>query len=308
MQTTPTPSGAKHRGKSKSSKDASATDSRAAEANPLGPLKELPGYWEGTGFSLIARPDFSEGNPQRFFLQLNMVRESMEFTSLGGPVPNRGSVQGDIELYGVSYLQRVVDLTTGGALHVEPGLFLYIPATTDPASDASVARLATIPHGNSLCAVGPIEDVVPDGLPTIPPCNTVPFTVGGNPPPAGSPNPFAAYDLSRKEKFRSSPLHRDITQAVINDPNTLLRNALKKQHLTHITRLITLSSGGGVSNIPFIQRNADSQVVESVFAIETVQRRTGETFLQLQYSQTILLNFGGLSWPHVTVATLVKAF
>lgn len=29
------------------------------------------------------------------------------------------------------------------------------------------------------------------------------------------------------------------------------------------------------------------------------------TGIQLQYSQTILLNFGGLSWPHVTCATLV---
>jgi hypothetical protein len=29
-------------------------------------------------------------------------------------------------------------------------------------------------------------------------------------------------------------------------------------------------------------------------------------FLQLQYTQTVLLNFNGLSWPHVSVATLRK--
>src|SRR5262249_31191805 len=28
---------------------------------------------------------------------------------------------------------------------------------------------------------------------------------------------------------------------------------------------------------------------------------------QIQYSQTVLLNFNGLSWPHVSVATLVPA-
>ena len=28
---------------------------------------------------------------------------------------------------------------------------------------------------------------------------------------------------------------------------------------------------------------------------------------RLQYSQTVLLNFAGLSWPHITVATLTKA-
>jgi hypothetical protein len=34
----------------------------------------------------------------------------------------------------------------------------------------------------------------------------------------------------------------------------------------------------------------------------------GQEYLQLQYSQTALLNFRGMSWPHVTVGTLVKAF
>ena len=29
-------------------------------------------------------------------------------------------------------------------------------------------------------------------------------------------------------------------------------------------------------------------------------------FLQLQYTQTVILNFDGLSWPHVSVATLRK--
>jgi hypothetical protein len=28
---------------------------------------------------------------------------------------------------------------------------------------------------------------------------------------------------------------------------------------------------------------------------------------QIQYSQQVLLNFNGLSWPHVSVATLVPA-
>lgn len=29
------------------------------------------------------------------------------------------------------------------------------------------------------------------------------------------------------------------------------------------------------------------------------------TYTQIQYTQTVLLNFNGLSWPHVSVATLV---
>jgi hypothetical protein len=31
------------------------------------------------------------------------------------------------------------------------------------------------------------------------------------------------------------------------------------------------------------------------------------SYVQIQYTQTVLLNFNGLSWPHVSVATLVPA-
>jgi len=48
--------------------------------------------------------------------------------------------------------------------------------------------------------------------------------------------------------------------------------------------------------------------LESVFAIETVMSPAGDEFLQLQYSQTALLNSRGLSFPNVTVGTLIKAF
>ncbi len=37
------------------------------------------------------------------------------------------------------------------------------------------------------------------------------------------------------------------------------------------------------------------------------QREITVTFTQIQYSQTVLLNFAGLTWPHVSVNTLVPA-
>jgi hypothetical protein len=44
-----------------------------------------------------------------------------------------------------------------------------------------------------------------------------------------------------------------------------------------------------------------------MFWIETIKDAAGgPDLLQLQYTQTVLLNFAGLSWPHVTVATLRK--
>ncbi len=73
-----------------------------------------------------------------------------------------------------------------------------------------------------------------------------------------------------------------------------------------------------MENIPFLQRNADAATVFATFWIEKITGPTPETaFLQLQYVQTVLLNFpvitGGvpgpsLSWPHVSVATLRKTF
>ncbi|MGD0800809.1 MAG: heme-binding protein [Terracidiphilus sp.] len=280
-----------------------------AAAELLGPLQDLAGFWEGPGFSLIARPNFSGGNPNGIFLELNLLRESMEFTPIGSPVFNRGSLQGDISIFGLTYLHRVTDEITGGALHIEPGMWLNIPATTEPASEASIARLATIPHGNAICTVGHSENVVFQGLPEIPPANTIPFKIGGTPPPPGTKNPFPEYDLSVANNFRTNTLPAAITQQLINDPNVMLRAAIQNQKLTKIIRLITSTPAtGGISNIPFIQSNADAPVLESVFAIETVRTDFGDEFLQLQYSQTAMLNFRGMSFPHVTVGTLVKAF
>jgi len=291
-----------------------AVPSQRTSAENLGPLADLPGFWEGTGFSMIARPDFSGGSPNGFFLELNLLRETIEFTAIGSPVLNRGSRQDDIAIYGVTYLHRVTDGVNGEALHIEPGLWLTIPETSAPRSGASISRLATIPHGNAICTVGFAEEVVPDGLPAIPPANTVPFPAGSQPPAPGTQNPFAEYDLSSDSRFRTAPVPPGVTQEVINDPNVLLRRSLAAQAsagqaLAHITRLITSTAqAGGIDNIPFIVTNAETLTLDSVFAIETVRGPVGREFLQLQYSQTALLNFGGLSCPHVTVGTLVKAF
>jgi hypothetical protein len=280
---------------------------QAAAAN-LGPLQELPGFWEGAGFSLIARPDHGGGNPDRIFLELNLLRETIEFTPIGSPVFNRGSVEDDATLYGVTYLHRVTDGVSGQALHIEPGLWLNIPPTAQD-STPSLARLATIPHGNSVCTLGQAQELVLHGVPDIPPANTVPFEIGAPPPPPGTPNPFSEYDLAVPSDFRTAPLPAEITQAVIDDPNSLLRAALDGRTLSRVTRLITAStSAGGIDNIPFIVRNANAVSLESVFAIEAVVGQQHTEYLQLQYSQTALLNFGGHSWPHVTVGTLIKAF
>jgi hypothetical protein len=43
----------------------------------LGLLRELAGTWQGSGFNLVARPDFHD--KADLFLQLNQTRETLKF-------------------------------------------------------------------------------------------------------------------------------------------------------------------------------------------------------------------------------------
>ncbi|MGH3685057.1 MAG: heme-binding protein [Pseudonocardiaceae bacterium] len=125
--------------------------------NKLGLLQELAGTWQGTGFNLIARPDFKD--QADLYLQLNQTRETLKFELINAPIPNRGFGQPDIDLFGLTYLQQISDAFNGGLLHVEPGLWITQPSTTYPPESAPpgariVGRLGTIPHGSSLLAQG----------------------------------------------------------------------------------------------------------------------------------------------------------
>jgi hypothetical protein len=147
--------------------------------------------------------------------------------------------------------------------------------------------------------------------------NITPFLIG-NPAKLVS---FPESDLSTPANFRSRP--QDIVgidQAMVANPNVVLQRALAGKTIKN-TVVLDVSSdtstpvfGGGVANTAFLQGspnegpNAQTALVKATFWIETVQDHEGGPEVnQLQYTQTVLLNFNGLSWPHVTVATLRKA-
>ena len=95
------------------------------------------------------------------------------------------------------------------------------------------------------------------------------------------------------------------------DINDFAFHQLEKAELNHKGAPI---SGGGTDGTAFLQGsltagpNASPAAMSAIFWIETVKPKGGgPEFLQLQYTQTVLLNFNGLSWPHVSVATLRKA-
>jgi hypothetical protein len=292
-------------------------------ADPLGPLADLPGTWTGKGFNQVWRP--FHGTSDRF-LELNLTAETLEFSESIGAIPNRGLLQADIELQGLHYLQQVKDSIAGVGLHVEPGLWVTVPTTTNPAEPTTVARMASIPHGTTVNAQG--TALVVNGGPVINPVSIRPFPIGGVAPPntALAFPPFDEADLSTPTALRlPNPIPPGITQAMVNDPNSVLKAAIAGQTITHTTVLIidtktatapsaptTPNAGGGTDNIAFLQGgaggpNADAGRMTAIFWIERVAAGPhGPAFLQLQYSQTVLMNFNGLSWPHVSVATLRK--
>jgi hypothetical protein len=289
-----------------------AASPAATRVHELGPLGDLLGNWSGHGFNLIARPDFQEGND--IFLQLNRTDEQLRFTPIGGRIPNRGSQMDDIEIFGVHYLQQIRDRHTGGALHLEPGVWLNVPSTAQPEEPATVVRLATIPHGSAILAQG--TSLALEGPPIIGQANTTPFSVGSPEPDAATINELPEYDLSNRNKFRTPHRPNQVTQDMVTNPNSVLTSDIAGQKITattvlHVSTVNDPAQGtvGGAQNIPFLQTNANVSRVSATFWVETVQfppPNSDRQFLQLQYTQTVFLEFRDRTWPHVTVATLKK--
>ena len=349
------------------------TFTNAVSAAPsLGPLTAFTGTFRGRGFNTIFRPDL--GSPTQLpipatddnLLELNLTQETLSFSPALGRVPNRGEVQHDAFLNGVPYLQVIQDVTVPSqpvGIHFEPGLWMSMPKTTDPnVPEPTVFRMASIPHGTTIEAQGTFSTI--SGPPVIGPRDITPFEIGHH----NVKVPFASQKASNKNTPRipqdltSFVAAGTITQAMLDDPNTLLRNHIASQHITSTT-VIDISTepaaplfGGGTDNIAFLlgdpavnNPNANAAKMDAVFWIETVvfsievpvfqpgqppliiPAETGGAgqpvpkFLvnppipitaprtiqvaatQIQYSQRVLLNFAPLSWPHVSVATLVPA-
>lgn len=358
---------------------------------PLGVLSRFSGSFAGSGFNMIFRPNSGPPTtttfpnpvtpppptpPSENVLELNLTAETLAFSTPLGNVPNRGlEAQNDIFLNGVPYVQAISDVTdttsgradgTPQPIHFEPGLWMHVPATaTDPELGASLVRMASIPHGTTVNAQGPEPAGSIAGPPNIPPVNITPFVIGSSPPHF---IPFASQIAANKDtpripqdltKFIAAGT---ITQAILNDPNQVLREAIAGQTITN-TIVFTVSTtpappefGGGAANIAFLMGNAaattpnaNSVRMTATLWIETVEHvitipifRLGAPPLripaspacpgqpvpvfhvepprdipepitirvnvtQIQYSQVVFLNFAGLTWPHVSVATLVPS-
>ncbi len=289
----------------------------AAAVNLLGLLQNLPGHWMGKGFNLIARPA-REGNPANpvFFLELNGTQETLEFTTIGGDIPNRGEVEPTRLLHGVHYLQTVADCEDNSFIHKEPGLWIHVPPTAENSSETYV-RHATIPHGNSLAAQSTLFTTI-GGAPKIDPVNSLPFPQTDPIPPLNdvthatitAPGYIGPY-LNDPLPVGCLPQGLNAAQT-IKDPTEVLRAQIQNQNIVE-TDVIQISTaalqGGGIVNIPFLVPNANAAQMDAIFWIEKVQNPTfpDRQFMQLQYVQRVILDFDNVHWPHISVATLAKA-
>jgi hypothetical protein len=298
----------------------------------FGILAKLPGRWVGQGFNLIARPNL-QGNPASptnpvFFLELNATQETLEFTAIGGDVPNRGSIEVTAELHAIHYLQSVTDVVAMTAIHKEPGLWVHVPANAE--GGESYVRLATIPHGDSLLAQSSFFTTV-NGGPVIKPVNSFPFPITDPVPalnadpanPLGAPyiNPYLnPVEGPNGNAFPASALPSGLNPAnTIKDPTQVLLAQIADQSIAS-TDVIAISTTppGGIVNIPFVAKNANAVQMDAIFWIETVNKDPNvipgggagqdpkSQFFQLQYVQRVILDFNNIHWPHVSVATLIK--
>jgi hypothetical protein len=353
----------------------------------LGPLASLAGSWRGSGFNAIWRPDNPQSEPFteiKRYLELNLTSDSFDFHVIPGVVPNRGlGPQQDLHLYGLHYLQRVSDAdlrpfkTAGEALHIEPGLFMSVPASEQVKED-TIVRLASIPHGVTVLMQGKNPGTVPTAkAPVIPPIFPikglpafVPVSPEGHgiqpveiPGPAGKGaehevpeniDTAADVDVPGKPTQSNGPFPADF-QGFVNDPNSVLRNAIANQNILGFIAftLSTENVEDSIGNIPFLgfpnatqasdplSANAFVYSASATFWIEwvaidppnpaakhagpptppvgaggagggpdpdpchTIEPYLGQrTYLQLQYSQVVILIFNKVLWPHVTVGTL----
>jgi len=304
----------------------------------LGPLKYLPGVWKNTGtteaagWNCIALPFKTDPPPAGFNYRLlvNQYNETLNFETVNKAVPNRGLTfnpdgsvdEADQLIVTLNYVQTITQVDAddfpksgkaGGAgdgIHHEPGLFLNMSNFTT--NEVDVARLGSVPHGDSLLVLGKSAEI--DGPPKAP--ESLGFPIGG------SQDLNAAY-LAPYKHFNDNPFMGTVKMPGFPGfnpihPSALLDTARPGNVVkTTVLPMSTDVESGGIHNIPFIVKQANAIDMMSTFWIMELDEpglSKDEPKLVLQYYQAILLDFfpradglpGRVRWPHVSINTMEK--
>lgn len=298
-------------------------------------LQLLPGTWKNTealnghGWNMIALPFIPKvAVPNfngRYRLLLNQYNETLIFNIADENVKNRGLATfghlkenntGDQVVVALDYDQMINQIVAddfpqtdpdihgrpGLPIHREPGLFVL--ATNNANTWNNLGRQASIPHGNSLLALGAGVEI--DG----PRSKIAP--VRGLPSGA-SADMLADNYLMPYDHFEANPF-----QGVFNpkQPHLLLEAALPQNVIRTTELQVSTAIGtGGILNIPFAVDQANPTRMDSTFWImeldEPSQFRKGNRLI-MQYLQVVNLEFfprrdgvpGLAIWPHVSINTM----
>lgn len=317
-----------------------------------------------TGWNMIALPFHGAPAPPagfKFRVLMNQYNEELQFTFVDDDVPNRGLKRPrdpkpdgteeqatDQMVATIDYQQKIAQVAAedrptsdglaglpGLPIHHEPGLWLWdknLRAKDDnivgdmvSEVELDVARLASIPHGNSVLALGRSE--VHQGMPPIPRVSALPsgrfedvstpdydFRDPVNPDPYLEP--YLHYILNPFMGNVTAPGFPGFSPA---DMNEILRFANQGVNIVRTTTLTVDSTrkGAGIRNAPFSVREAEPVSMKSTFWIQELAEtdEAGNPKLRLQYSQVVMLNFfrpredelpERAAWPHISIATLEK--
>lgn len=292
----------------------------------LGPFKDLPGEWKngnrlnGRGWNMIALP-FVGKTRLDYRLLLNQYNESLVFDVVDKGVPNRGIKHNppgnkDQLIVTLDYNQEVTQIAAGdfpesgklpptavAGIHHEPGLFLHM--RNFPANGLNIARLGSVPHGDSLLALGKFTKAsVKAGPPKIPDVEALP--IGG--PPKNIEHPyFLPYKHFHDNKFEGifDPTEPAALLRAATPPNVVETTTLK---------FSTDTLTGGILNIPFIVKHANASEMDFTMWIMKTKSPGGKTEFFMQYMQIVMLDFfqrsdnipGRIKWPHISFNTMKR--
>lgn len=259
-----------------------------------GPLSGLIGTWVGSqGFNMVALPNQQGG----FGLLVAPYTETLTITAVPATTPDRG-LKSIVQIPTLQYATSISDSRDGALMHVEAGFWETMPAADNGGFD--IFRLATIPHGDALTAMG--NATIIDGPPTID------ITLSGLPTGA----------LPTRDGYTDAYIGPPINGYSPGSPNRFLAATLQAQidngtKVVSTTQLsISTLNQGGITNIAMVQNNTPTTQFDATWWIETLVDAQGNQTTQLQYSQRTLMSFPVSSdapgqtivWPHINVNTL----
>ena len=177
-----------------------------------------------------------------------------------------------------------------------------------------IARLATIPHGDSVLAMGKVTDWF-DGPPAIPDLNALPIRATQD---------INSDYLGPYKFFEDTPFFGIVPTSLQGFPgffatnaNAILQFAVANMNIkrTMVMHFDTQFGSGGIVNIPFIVREANATDMSATFWLMELEIPEGSPpQFAMQYSQTVFLDFFPsrddptqlIRWPHVSINTMLR--